>query len=200
MSRSWRRWLIITAVAAAVMWGVREPLAVRIGAHLVQEDPIHLADAIVVLGGDARSRAPHGADLYSRGLAPLVLAVGGTDPNGTHTQAQKTARVLMEHGVPSSRILIAGQYEASTLLEAQATADYATDRSWRSVIVVTSPYHTRRAGTMFHDVLDPMGVEVMVSAARDDPYDPQTWWRDARQRRQVRNEYLKHALWTLVGQ
>ncbi|MEL6347145.1 MAG: YdcF family protein [Myxococcota bacterium] len=169
------------------------------GAFLVRDDALVASDAIVILGGDATHRAPHGAALYAQGLAPTVLAVGGTDPNGHSTQARKTERALVRLGVPPEAILVAGQYEPSTLEEARATADYAVDRGWRRIIVVTSPYHTWRAGMMFHDILDPLSVEVLRSAAADDPFDPARWWAEPRQRRQVRNEYLKTLWWRVAG-
>ena len=97
--------------------------------------------------------------------------------------------------MPEDRILLSGQYEPSTQQEARATADYAQDRGWSRVVVVTSPYHTWRAKKIFREQLEPMGVDVRVSAAPEDPYDPASWWKDERQRRQVRNEYLKYLAW-----
>ena len=190
--------LLLLPAAGLALRG--EALAAAVGRSLIREDqPLPVADAIVVLGGDARHRAPHGAALDLRGLAPVVLAVGGTDADGMHTQAQKTRRILLSAGVPEEAILVAGQYEPSTLQEARAAVDYAQDRSWHHVIVVTSPYHTWRAGQMFEQVMAPHGIAVSVSGAPDDPFDPEGWWGSARQRRQVRNEYLKYGLWRVAG-
>ncbi|MFT4974387.1 MAG: uncharacterized SAM-binding protein YcdF (DUF218 family) [Myxococcota bacterium] len=199
MGLSWRA---AVAVAAAVVLGLggwlgHDPLGTAVGAQLVEQDELHRSDAIVVLGGDARHRAPQGAALYRQGLAPVVLAVGGTQADG-HYQAWRTHEVLRQQGVPDRAILVASQHEASTMQEAQAVVDHALDRSWRRIIVVTSPYHTWRAGEVFRDILTPHDVEVHLSAAPEDPFDPRQWWVDPRQRRQVRNEYLKLALWTLV--
>lgn len=193
-----RLWVLLLGVAV-MGFALRAQLAHAVGAFLVREDALEPADAIVVLGGDARHRAPHGAALYQKGLAPVILAVGGTDPNSAATQARKTERALLRLGVPADAILVAGQYEASTLQEARATADYALDRSWHRVIVVTSPYHTWRAGQMFASILHPLNIDVQRAAASDDPFDQQRWWADPRQRRQVRNEYLKYLLWRVAG-
>ena len=125
--------------------------------------------------------------------------MGGIESDGLRSQAYKTARQLRSHGVPEDRILVSGQYEPSTLQEARATADYANDRGWTRVIVVTSPYHTWRSGALFEEVLAPLQVEVLTAPAPEDPFDPDSWWTDERQRRQVRNEYLKFTLWRLLG-
>ena len=179
--------------------GLGKPAGSAMGNHLIRQDTLSVVDAVVVLGGDAAHRAPHGASLFAAGLAPVVLAVGGIESDGTRSQAYKTARQLKKHGVPDDRILVSGQYEPSTLQEARATADYAGDRGWRRVIVVTSPYHTWRAGALFEEVLAPLQVEVLTAPAPEDPFDPEAWWTDPRQRRQVRNEYLKFTLWRILG-
>jgi len=183
--------LLVGAAAAA-----HQPVGRALGEGLIAQDALSPADAIVVLGGDARHRAPQAAALYRQGLAPVVLAVGGTLADN-HYQAQRTRDVLSSEGVPGDAILVAGLHEASTVEEAQTAAEYAIDRGWRRVIVVTSPYHTWRAGEVFRATLAPLTVDVQLSAAGDDPFDPQRWWKDPRQRRQVRNEYLKMALWSL---
>jgi len=199
MSIKRRALLVLLAASVFSVWLVRHRIAVELGQYLVAEDPLEVADAIVVLGGDASVRAPHGAQLYRRSLAPVILAVGGTTADGNRSQANKTERVLRGMGVPQSSVLVAGLYEAGTLQEAHATADHATDRGWSSVIIVTSPYHTRRAGEIFRAVLYPLGVSVSVSSAPNDPYQVDGWWTDQRQSRQVRSEYIKYALWRLAG-
>jgi len=188
----------MTGLTGGLVLGLGKPAGSALGHHLIRQDALSVADAVVVLGGDASHRAPHGAALFSAGLAPVVLAVGGIESDGTRSQAYKTARQLKKHGVPDDRILVSGQYEPSTLQEARATADYAGDRGWSRVIVVTSPYHTWRAGALFEEVLAPLQVEVLTAAAPEDPFDPESWWADPRQRRQVRNEYLKFTLWRLL--
>ena len=188
----------MTGLTGGLVLGLGKPAGSALGHHLIRQDSLSVADAVVVLGGDASHRAPHGAALFSAGLAPVVLAVGGIESDGTRSQAYKTARQLKKHGVPDDRILVSGQYEPSTLQEARATADYAGDRGWSRVIVVTSPYHTWRAGALFEEVLAPLQVEVLTAAAPEDPFDPESWWADPRQRRQVRNEYLKFTLWRLL--
>lgn len=199
MGIRWRKWLLLIGLTGGLVLGLGRPVGSAMGHHLIRQDPLSVVDAVVVLGGDASHRAPHGAALFSAGLAPVVLAVGGIESDGTRSQAYKTARQLQNHGVPDERILVSGQYEPSTLQEARATADYASDRGWSRVIVVTSPYHTWRAGALFEEELASLQVEVLTAPAPEDPFDPESWWTDSRQRRQVRNEYLKFTLWRILG-
>ena len=172
------------------------PAARRLGSHLVRADDAAGADAIVVLGGDVYKRAPHAASLYHQGLAPVVLAVGGTEDQGPLAEARKTARVLLRDGVPEAAVIVVGQAEPSTVDEARAVARVASAQAWRRVAVVTSPYHTWRAGHILEAELPPEVAVAMVPSPLD-PFHAETWWRDARDRRLVRNEYGKYLLWRL---
>jgi len=167
-----------------------------IGRHLVRDDhPTH-ADAIVVLGGDVHKRAPHAVRLYQQGVAPVVLAVGGTADQGSLAEARKTARVLHAGGVPDQAVIIVGRDEPNTVAEAAAVARVATEHGWDTLVVVTSPYHTWRAGQIVEAAV-PGDIRVLLSPSPEDPFDPSGWWRDQRQRRLVRNEYGKFLLWKL---
>ena len=169
----------------------------RLGEALVRSDELDAADALGVLGGDGRSRAPHAATLYAAGLAPLVLAVGGVAAQGEQAEAHRTARVLRLHGVPEAAVEILGREEPHTAGEARAVARLAAERAWGRVVVVTSPYHCWRAGLIFEGLLQPVGTEVRVAPSPHDPFRVDDWWRDPRQRRQVRNELFGYAWWRL---
>lgn len=186
--------LVIALLGAAAL--LARPAARALGHHLVRDDDPAGADAIVVLGGDVRRRAPHAATLYQQGVAPLVLAVGGTEDQGRHAEARKTARVLREAGLPETAVLVEGHTEPSTVDEAAVVARVAADRSWTRLAVVTSPYHTWRAGQVLEDAL-PDSVTVAMVPSPLDPFDPDAWWTDPVQRRRLRNEYGKYLLWKL---
>lgn len=172
------------------------PALRAVGRHLVRDDAPTAADALVVLGGDVHKRAPHAAALHAAGLAPFIVAVGGTADQAELSEARKTTRVLLAEGVPPAAIVALGVDEPSTDDEARATAELIALRGWTRLAIVTSPYHTWRAGHVFEDAL-PDTVTVSMVPSPLDPYDPDGWWRDARQRRLVRNEYGKYLLWRL---
>lgn len=185
-------------IAGAGLFVQREPIGRALGRQLVREDALLPGDAIVVLGGDVHKRAPHAAVLWNDQLAPVVLAVGGTAAQGPLAESQKTAKVLFEQGLPRSAVLVLGQDEPSTVDEALATAQVARERGWTRLLVVTSPYHTRRAGRIFDDAVGD-DVDVVMVASPLDPYDPDAWWQDPQQRRRVRNEYGKYLIYRVAG-
>ncbi len=72
--------------------------------------------------------------------------------------------------------------------EAAVVGDYLKMSGIRSVIVVTSKYHTRRARLAFKSLL-PSGVTLKVVGTRFDSYRPWKWWMDADTRSHVLHEY-----------
>ena len=58
-----------------------------------------------------------------------------------------------------------------------------------TLVVVTSPYHTRRAGWTFRRAVGDT-ADVRVVTFQDD-FDEQGWWRTEPERRQVLGEWAK---------
>ncbi len=67
----------------------------------------------------------------------------------------------------------------------------------RRVAVVTSPYHSRRAGWAARRVFE--GVEVLDRPAQPSFWSPEGWWRDSFSRRIVLREYGKLVYYVLRG-
>jgi uncharacterized SAM-binding protein YcdF (DUF218 family) len=124
--------------------------------------PAH-ADAIVVLSGDKR-RLTHALELVRSGIAP-VLALSSVDRTPNWRTAQelcaagryRTARVVCFHATPYS-----------TQGEAREVRRLARERSWRSIVVVTSTFHVTRAALLFGRCLDVPVRTIGTSSP---------WWR-----------------------
>ena len=70
--------------------------------------------------------------------------------------------------------------------------DEATRRGYRSILLVTSKYHTRRAAEIYR-LLAGDRVKIIVRPARDDDFQSEGWWRDRISTRRVIIEYQKLA-------
>ena len=88
---------------------------------------------------------------------------------------------LIERGVPKDKIIRFPHDADSTLEEAAALARLCSERHFRSVIVVTSNYHARRARYIFAKVFPP-GIAVSVAGAHDGDFDPDHWWEKRKSR------------------
>jgi hypothetical protein len=56
------------------------------------------------------------------------------------------------------------------------------------LLIVTSRFHTRRAGYIWRNQFG-HDFEIVTIAAREDPFDPNAWWRKGRQIKQLLSEY-----------
>ena len=117
------------------------------------------ADVIVVLGtaqlngkpGDAlEARLIEAKRIYELGYAPIIITVGAGAPGDRTTEAASSKYWLRTHGIPAKKI-IAIEEGRDTLVSTKAYAAVMKKRYVSDVIIVTDPYHCKRAITMAND-------------------------------------------------
>jgi uncharacterized SAM-binding protein YcdF (DUF218 family) len=174
------------------------PVLRHIGSYLIVSDPIHRADVLVPLAGDP-ARVRYAAQMVNRGDAQWLLitnmAHAWNDPANVYST--RTSREAGEYGVSPERIFVAGQPVSTTYEEALVIRDFVEDFEWQSLIVVTSPSHTRRSRIIFRDVFQGSNVEVMIVPVENHWYTSDTWWRRQDGWRETMHEYLKLVLYRL---
>lgn len=193
--------LLCFVVFCAVLYLVRGPILRFVAESWIVEDPLGKADALVVLSDDNfyADRATRAAELLREGKAPLIVASGRRlRPNAGIAELME--HDLIERGVPKDKIVRLPQDADSTKEEAEALLKFAKEKKWRSVIVVTSNYHTRRARYIFRRVF-PQGIEVRVASARDGDFDPQHWWEKRKSTKELTREFagMLVAVWETHG-
>jgi uncharacterized SAM-binding protein YcdF (DUF218 family) len=95
------------------------------------------ADVIVVLGGGRHERPERAAELFRQRAAPRILVSGAGD-DGINR------RLLLQAGVPAGAIEIEDK-SMTTRENAEFSIKLLRAEKIRSVILVTSWYHSRRA-------------------------------------------------------
>jgi uncharacterized SAM-binding protein YcdF (DUF218 family) len=172
------------------------------GTALIVSSPISSPDAIVSLASHEWERLPQTAALakqYPRALVLLTLPPSVNQFN-CHDCSHRAER-LIEAGVDAGRIRVLPLTEGGTYGEAVATRAFVADRELASVLVVTSPYHTRRSLATFRKALG-TGVSVgIVPATATSPARPGRWWAAGYDRAYVRYEWaavLYYWLWHRV--
>src|SRR5438270_1137458 len=160
----------------AVLYLARHPVFRLIGESWVVEDTLERSDAIVVLSDDNfyADRATRASQVFRQGLAPIVVA-SGRRLRPYAGIAELIEHDLIERGVPKDKILRVAHDADNTREEAITLAQVAKQKKWRSVIVVTSNFHTRRARYIFSHVF-PNDTKVRITGARDGDFDPARWW------------------------
>ena len=123
-------------------------------------EPLQRADALIVLGGESRDRPRTAARLYVQGIAPRIFVTGEGD-------AMRIRQRLMEEGV-SPEAIIVEKRALTTYTNATLLKPVLLGAGVRTAVIVTSPFHARRALATFRHVIP--SISFGVSSA------PSTRW------------------------
>lgn len=128
-------------------------------------------DAIVVLGAaqydgrpspQLRARLDHVVTLWNLPVAPVVVVTGGKQSGDRFTEAEASRDYLVSRGLPVEVIVIESRGE-STYQSLEAVRDEARVNQWQRVVLVSDPYHLKRAQLVAAE----LGMPAEVSATRD---------------------------------
>jgi uncharacterized SAM-binding protein YcdF (DUF218 family) len=146
---------------------------------LVVNHPLEKADAIIVLGGEAAARPQEAARLFHQGVAPRVFVTGIGD-------AGRNRSALLAGGVPKEAITLETKAR-TTHANAMNLRPLLESAHLRSAVIVTSPFHTRRALATFRSVIPAMSFGIVPASL--------PWWDEPRGRGELNRyafvEFLK---------
>ncbi len=144
-----------------------------------RNDELQPADAIVVLGTAQyngtpspvlQARLDHAADLYRRGIAPLIITTGGHGPDPLYTEAGVGKAYLVQQGIPEEAILTEEYGETSweSMVEVKRLADA---QHVRRIVLVSDPFHVLRLKLMARYLgLDAAGSPTRTSPISNNPF------------------------------
>jgi len=200
--KAYFRWGLFFALGIWVALTVyHEPILSRIGGFLVVSHELRESDLIVCLSGHAVERSLAAADIYREGLAPRIFVAREIPPDGYDVLEREgiriletvdvATRILAGRGVPTAAVIVSKDPSRSTESEAAMVRALVQERGWDSVIVVTSPSHTRRAWWMFRHAMEKEGVRIQVTPSTYSGFRAEDWWKTRRYVREVIVEYQK---------
>jgi uncharacterized SAM-binding protein YcdF (DUF218 family) len=182
----------LAALLAAVLVAALADVPAR---WLVVQDETVKADAALVLAGDPDyERTATAARLVLANDVRLLFLTGG-EP-GPGDSAESLRQKALELGVPPQRIIVE-QVSHSTRESLLAIRPLLEREGVRRVVVVTSPYHQRRASWCARRTL--RGIEVFSRPAQPAGWKPDGWWKTRGGRRIVLSEYAKLVYYGLRG-
>jgi uncharacterized SAM-binding protein YcdF (DUF218 family) len=163
--------LVVFALLVVLFYA---PVLNAMGRFLVKAGPPEKADIIVVLAGDGFGhRILKAAELVKQGWAPKILVDG---PSGNYGyECDLAIPFAVKAGYPESYFMHFEIPAHSTKEEAEAVTEKLRSMGMKRAILVTSDYHTRRAGKIFHRAAP--NLEFFVVAAADENFKPEGWWR-----------------------
>jgi uncharacterized SAM-binding protein YcdF (DUF218 family) len=163
--------------------------------HYATQDQAAPSDAIAVFGAAEydgkpspvfRARLDHAESLYNRGIAPLIITLGGD--GGDHFSEGAVGRdYLMGSGVPESDI-IAETESTSTNESVRRLAVIARTNGLHRLVVVSDATHLFR----IHQICSANGLEVLTSPRSRVPIEGNPSQTD-----RVVHEILSYTLWLL---
>jgi len=194
---TWLAGLVRVVVGVVVVVAV---VLVGPGVFLDTPQPAPRAsDAIVVISGDEQmARFQEGVSLYERGLGQYLVFSGAAYDNGT-SNADVMRDLAVQRGVPDAAIF-EEPLGGDTWGNAVYTRQVLEDHSLHSAILVTSPYHARRAKLTFDAAYAGSGIALSVHAAPDSQWRKLSWWQQPETRRLTFTELQKLAYIFATGQ
>jgi uncharacterized SAM-binding protein YcdF (DUF218 family) len=138
---------------------------------LTVEKPLKSADAILVLSGsDAYiERTDEAARLFKEKIAPRIFLTNDGLKGGWNQKEQRNPYFierarwrLIAKGVPSEAIEMLPEIVTGTNNEANLLVNVSTERNLRSLLLVTSAYHTRRTLWSFERVVSKSNLPLEI--------------------------------------
>jgi uncharacterized SAM-binding protein YcdF (DUF218 family) len=192
-------WLSCPVLVAGLAFVASDSWLPFLGTFLVDTESLKLtpptADAAVVLAGDSYGlRIAKGGDLVKIGVVPVAL-ISGPMSHYERSESDLAIEWAERHGYNRNMFEGLPNNSTSTENEASSLLQEIRRRGHKKILVVTSNYHTRRAGKIWRRHTAGSGIEVHMVAAPDRDFVPERWWHDREGRKKLFFEWLK----TLTG-
>src|SRR5262245_58591209 len=192
-NRRWKKWLLWLLVLAPATFVV---VIYRLIVEQSGKDEARPADAIVVFGAAQydgppspvyKARLDHAAQLYHRGLAPIVIITGGSGNDPRFSEGVVGREYLKTLGIPDSQ-LIAETQSPDTAESARRVATIMYVNDMHSCLAVSDGYHMFRIKHM-------LGREGITAYGAPRPNSrPQTFWK---RQESAWHEIGSYTLWLL---
>lgn len=184
--------LAVALLAAAAIGPLRHA-----GHALIVNRVVSSPEVIVMLASHEWERLPAVAALARQhpNASVLITEPATVNQYNCHRCGERVAWFQAE-GVAPSRVTVLRRI-VNTQHEATAVLEYWRGHPFNRLLVVTSPYHTRRALATFARAFDAEDVQVGVVPAAGGRAQPDRWWLDPYDRFYVRYEWaaiLKYRL------
>jgi len=196
------RWFIfLLFILYIVVSFYHAPILTRIGRYLILEHPPKGSDLIVCLAGGNIERGLAAVDAYRDGLAPQIFIAREEVPDSYELLKERGINypesidlmiiLLKESGVPESAILTSDVQVKSTIEEAALVRKEVEKRDFKSLIILTSPTHSRRAWLTYRKVFEDSDIRILALPSKYSKFKPEDWWKRRRYVRDVIIEYQK---------
>ncbi|OGW25072.1 MAG: hypothetical protein A2X59_00310 [Nitrospirae bacterium GWC2_42_7] len=190
------KFMFLIAVVCVIIFLLHGLILEKAGKFIYKKDELKPADVIVVLAGEQMERVEYGASLFKEGWArkDRIIMAGGP-----LVWKYSWAGIMKEHavalGIPAKQILLEDT-SRSTEEDAKFTKDILMKHGYKSMILITSPYHSKRASMIFGRIMG-KDIKIINAPADNSWFSFDEWWKRRRDRSVVLSEYSKF-IWLLI--
>ena len=185
---------ILVGIGVLIVLGYlfQDPLRLMIGNYLIVQDPLESADVIHVISG-MDYRTNYAIQLYKEGYGKTLFYTGSWCDKIQAVHADHAKEISIEAGVPPEAIATDGTPIISTYEEAERLKAfiYSSPQPIKSVIIVSAPFHMRRARWAYRRVLGKEIKVIMAPVPFEQTSFKRQWWLDNESKDFVNEEYKK---------
>jgi uncharacterized SAM-binding protein YcdF (DUF218 family) len=197
------RWIVLAFIVIYMLIAYfHAPILTGMGKYLVVAHSPEKSDLIVCLMGSNVERGLSTADAYKMEFAPRIFITSETPPDGASVLMERGLNypenkdlllmLLKGLGVPRDALLISDQSAGSLFEEAELVKKVVEERGYRSIIVITSPTHSRRAWLTLRKVFrGDENIRILVIPSTYSNFKPEDWWKKGPYSQEVIAEYGK---------
>jgi uncharacterized SAM-binding protein YcdF (DUF218 family) len=193
--------IVVLLVLTVRIHIVRDFLLTQAGAFLIYQDHIEAADAVLILGGGKKERVQQGIELVNKKYSGWMIFTGDyIDPifaENTHWALE--AQKLAVHEGLKKDMLIPILNSQSTRDDAELAKEVCLKKHFKSLIVISEPYHTRRAHYVFDKVYKKSGIKIIIYPVQNSWYKSDTWWKSKTGYWDTNIEYQKMLYYLIKG-
>jgi hypothetical protein len=186
-------WILALSVLAGLSLG----LAAKAGSFLIVDAP-RRSDAILVLAGETDRRPQRALELLSQGYGRRVVLDVPTNAKLYEFTQIELAQKYIEDLPQPAPVSICPINGLSTKEESREAEKCLQREGAKSVLIVTSDFHTRRALGVFRREFPER--EYSVAAARNDQGFGSRWWTHRQWAKTFVDEWLRLIWWKAIDQ
>ena len=181
-----KRKVIISLIAILIlMLSQYEILLAGYARFFTIDNPTYGVNApILILAGGAATRVPKALELYEKGYGDRLLLTSERSLNSKvmhlfPTNEQIAKRISQELNIQAELEVVPSLKggATSTLDEAHDLLTFCSKEKIKHLIIVTDSFHTRRALYAFKKVFQGSDIKVESSAAPNEIFSEENWWR-----------------------
>lgn len=206
MRQKLQKFFFLATITALIIFGILYlPITqYHLTKVLTVRENLHPAEAIVVLGGglkpggslgiSTRERVDYGIHLFKVGFGEYLILSGGDKASG-RVEAEKMYKLVLNKGIPSQVVLKesgSSNTHENALYTKKILSRYRIEEK---IILVTSPYHMRRALLCFKQ----QGVEVLPAPVKNSEIYTYGFYQNLRNLELLMHEFLAFAWYEYVG-